>query len=68
MDTINTDMRALYMDAVDLANKYEHIPWEAKRLIFQVVGAMIEKKADEKIKMEYENLDVSVDEVILGGE
>lgn len=58
----------MYMDAIDLANKYPALPWEARRLIFQVVQGMIEKKADECIKMEYENLDVTVDDLVLGGE
>lgn len=63
----NMDLRNMYMDAIDLANKYESIPWEAKRLIFQLVQEMAEKKADESIKLEFENLNITVDDLVLGG-
>lgn len=63
----NMNLRNMYMDAIDLANKYKELPWEARRLIFQVVQGMIEKNADACIKMEYENLDVTVDDLVLGG-
>lgn len=65
---MDMSLRNMYMDAIDLANKYPEIPWEARRLIFQVVQGMIEKKADACIKAEYENLDVTVDDVVLGGD
>ena len=62
---MNNDIRCMYIDAIDLANKYD-IPWEAKRLVFEAVLAKVEKQADNAIKKEI-GCDIKVDTLILGG-
>ena len=62
---MNNDIRCMYIDAIDLANKYD-IPWEAKRLVFEAVLAKVEKQADNAIKEEI-GCDIKVDTLIPGG-
>lgn len=62
---MNNDIRCMYIDAIDLANKYD-IPWEAKRLVFEAVLAKVEKQADNAIKSEI-GCDIRVDTLIIGG-
>ena len=48
---MNTKMRQLFYDLIDLVNKYD-LPWEVRRVVIENVLYMTEKKADEAIQQE----------------
>lgn len=63
---MDKDIRNLYHDLVDLVNKYETVPWEARRLALEAVQNMAEKKADEVIREELCQGELYIDEIKIG--
>ena len=64
---MNNDIRSLYLDLIDVVNKYENVPWEARRLALQVVQDKAEQQADACIKQELANTGIHVGTIILEG-
>lgn len=49
---MNAKMRLFQDELVDLVNKHEDIPWEARLVILELITYQVQKAADEAIRSE----------------
>ena len=49
---MNSDIRTLYLELIELLNRYESIPWEIKRIMLEDIQYKAEKQADKCINEE----------------